>query len=180
MQINKKTNLTLASRIMVLIAKFGMPDASKLVLPKGNFVDNDEMYCLQQDRIDANPDTFHPSNVGRREVSIRNQLVSRTRRRMWKKACRIAMIECFLGIVFWGVINYGVEKAREGVNHVEQSIQDSNRSADIKAASKQMTIDNIKNQVAQLKADCESGKKDVAACQAEMSVLKQQYEQANN
>ena len=43
-----------------------------------------------------------------------------------------------------------------------------------------MTIDNIKNQVAQLKADCESGKKDVAACQAEMSVLKQQYEQANN
>ena len=56
----------------------------------------------------------------------------------------------------------------------------SRSSADIKLASKQMTIDNIKNQVAQLKADCESGKKDVAACQAEMSVLKQQYEQANN
>ncbi|KAB0640635.1 hypothetical protein F7R25_03835 [Burkholderia stagnalis] len=179
MQINRKTKITLTSKIMILLAKFGLPDASKLLLPRGHYVSNEEMYSLQQDRIDANPAAFHPKNVGNREVSKRNILVSWIRRRTWKRACRIGIIECALGIAFWGAINYGTQQIIKGVNHVEQSISDSNRSEDIKAASKQMTIDTIKRQVAQLKADCESGKKEVAACQAEMNVLKQQYEEAN-
>ncbi|WP_139352344.1 hypothetical protein [Burkholderia cenocepacia] len=179
MQINRKTKITLTSRIMILLAKFGLPDASKILLSKGQYVTNDEMYSLQQDRIDTNPQVFHPDNVGNRDISKRNVLVSWIRRRTWKQACRIGIIECALGIVFWGVINYGAEQIIKGVNRVEQSISDSNRSEDIKAASKQMTIDNIKKQVAQLKSDCESGKKEVTACQAEMNVLKQQYEDAN-
>ena len=61
MQINRKTKITLTSRIMILLAKFGLPDASKILLSKGQYVTNDEMYSLQQDRIDANPKFSTPT-----------------------------------------------------------------------------------------------------------------------
>lgn len=178
MQTNRKLNLTMTSKLMVLISKFFQPDVTQLKLPKGHYVDNDEMYSLQQDRVDANPQAFHPDSLEHRENTKRNLLINGTRRYMWNKACKVGMVTCFLGIAFWSAVNYGTDQIIKGVNHVEKSIDDSNRSAEIKAESKQMTLDTIMHQVAQLKSDCESGKKEVAACQAEMNVLKQQYEDA--
>lgn len=173
MQINRKTRISISSKGLLLLAKFFLPDVSKLVLPKGAYVDNDEMYSLQQDRIDANPAAFHPDKLSRRENTKRNILISLIRRHIWEKACRVGIVISIVGTIFWGGVNYITEQALSGVSH----IQESNRAEDIKEASKQMTIDNIKNQVAQLKSDCEAGRKDAQACQAEMSVLKQQYQQ---
>ncbi|CAD9228038.1 hypothetical protein BCEN4_740144 [Burkholderia cenocepacia] len=181
MQINHKTNLSLGSKLMLPVARLFLPDVSKLVLPKGQYVDNEEMYCLQQDRLDSNPDAFHPDRISHREQVKRNTLVSLVRRQVWAHACKMGIVLYAIGLVFSFVLNTttdgistGINKGISTYNTYTQSIEAEKTS---KEDMKKRAIENVTKAANQLKADCQTGKFDQDYCMKQMQSLKHDYEE---
>lgn len=173
MQINHKTNISFASRMMLPVAKIFLPDVSKLVLPKGQYVDNEEMYCLQQDRLDSNPDAFHPDRIAKREQVKRNTLISMVRRRIWARACMISIPLYAAGLVFSFALNATTDGISVGMDKYHAHVQQEASKEEMKKTA----LANVTKAANQLKIDCQAGKFDQDYCMKQMQSLKNDYEE---
>lgn len=180
MQINHKRNLSLGSKLMLPVARLFLPDTSKLLLPKGQYVSNEEMYCLQQDRLDANPAAFHPDRISQREQVKRNTLVSLVRRKIWADACKMGVVLYAIGLVFSFVLNATTDGISNGINKGISTYNTFEAEKTSKDDMKKRAIENITKAANQLKADCQAGKFDQNYCLTQMKSLKDDYEKIQN
>ncbi|HDR9188628.1 TPA: hypothetical protein QDB51_002703 [Burkholderia vietnamiensis] len=177
MQINHKTKLSLGSKLMLPVARLFLPDVSKLVLPKGQYVDNEEMYSLQQDRLDSNPDAFHPDRISQREQVKRNTLVSWVRRKIWARACKMGVVLYAVGLVFSFVLNTTTDGISTGIDKYKTYTKSVEAQEASKEDMKKRAIENVTRAANQLKADCQAGKFDQDYCMKQMQSLKNDYEE---
>jgi hypothetical protein len=173
---NDKMHITKTSKLLLFISKFFFPDVEKINLPNGNYVSNEEMYVLAQDRTDTNPYVFHHTNVGQQDTHKRNIMVSLIRRQLWQRGNLIGAVIFIAGTVIFGTINFGIVKTKDGFDYVSNKIEE-NKSNE---KNKQETIDSIKAQVIELKQNCSTGKTPSDECTSRMNDLKQEFEKTKN
>lgn len=148
MLINQ-ANLSIRSRLLILIAKLTLPDVEKAVFKRGYAVTNAEMYCIEQDRNVANTDAFDHRYIEGHDRMRRNAIVNKVRRGIFNHSCNLGFV---LTIVFSFASMaslWSVQKAADGFHAVGKAAQTSTKEQDLA---------QFKQDAAQLNGDMQAHK----------------------
>lgn len=168
METNQKTNISLRSKLLLIVSRFFLPDVSKVSLQNKGYISNEEMYVHQNDRVDTNPAAFDNFAFDEQKNVIRNITVSLLRRRIWKKANYIGMAIFIASTVLWSSIDFIVIKTQNGIRSYRESVA---RDEDI-----QRQKASIEKQAKALQEKCAAGQLDQASCKVQLESLRIRYE----